>query len=1230
MERRVTRVLASSLAAVLVALTVTPGALAVTPERSAGAGAPAASMLATADDPVVPDPGYSDVDGTNTFFDDIAWLANEGITTGFPDGSFQPSGTVTRQAFAAFLFRLDGQTGGGACTGAAPFPDVAQANPFCSEIAWLSTQGIAAGYADGGFHPSALISRQAMGAFLYRYDHTSGDTTACLSDAGPFPDVPADVVFCEAVRWMSSVGPQPIATGYADGGFHPTSPISRQAMAAFLHRYRAHTPAPFDTFQYELHEGTVEVAHGDVLSIARRTVVDPTYDADGNMLTAPEYEWDVTLAAGATAPNVGDGFFLQPGLALLPDGLAGRVTDRSADGDGVISLVVAQDDLDYLFDYLHIAGAGAIPDDAYAATVADLNGASSTGSEVGALGVLGSAEYIPQAIQPAGNVLGIHCEDTGTGADLASLKTEFSFGGVTNRHWDKDIELGWKVVNKRIRFTFSGDLVVTSKWTLEGPAGKVSAECTPPSSWFNAVRMIIPVGEGITIGISPYFKFGGSIEGSLTQQDKYSFTKGFDASLFGGLKLINDLSEETSYTAGQVGITAFAEVGIQLDVGILSIAGIFGKFGLRASVDAYFKYEQLEPNQLCAEEKVGITGSLGVFVDIKVARWEYVPDVLDGELDFWKSPWPKCITLSTGGTSGGDSGPPSGGGSGFSNTPPTPDPSWSPPAGSGPSAPTVPQRFEQAITDANDAIAAVARARVAANDALAYANVAVSVAGSDPDPAAAAAALVDQGTALLARVDAAESAANAARAAAIAANTLPRADDASSDAWDAELAAGGIVVDATALERAIQNLLYDILPWGPKGDPTPFGGASGAVWSFGPGDIHTWGDPDRVPYLNPVRVPDIPLAASMAVSDSGTRLVGRDGTVWTWAFGSQPTQVAGLSSIEKAFVCGEQTYAVTAGGDLYGWGVDDGVTEILGDGGTSDTDSGVPISGVSNVAQLECDYLGDVAVRTDSGEVWVWGPNAYGHLDGNQGGGAIVLPLQISGIDDAIDVALGPNDTCVVRSDGTVWCWGNSMATVDTDPYNPDYSLGLWEWRSVPTQIVRVSDAVDVVMGINTWYVRTSAGDVWAWGLNYGGRLGDGTTGDRMVPIKIAGISDVAEIKAQWDSRNSGNVYALKTDGTVWDWGDYASGLGQGTMHGAYEPAQVPRIDGIVKLDVTYGNVYALDSGGTLWFWGDATDMAAVGYDRAYTDVSMPMAVTHVDNVGDFAAAWYRLYLWAH
>lgn len=113
---------------------------------------------------------FTDVPPGHAFFDEISWLGQTGITTGYVDGSFRPTGPVDRQAMAAFLYRLAGEPDGGdpVCS-VAPFPDVAVDATFCGEIAWLAMRGITTGYTDGTFRPLEVVARQAMAAFLYRF-----------------------------------------------------------------------------------------------------------------------------------------------------------------------------------------------------------------------------------------------------------------------------------------------------------------------------------------------------------------------------------------------------------------------------------------------------------------------------------------------------------------------------------------------------------------------------------------------------------------------------------------------------------------------------------------------------------------------------------------------------------------------------------------------------------------------------------------------------------------------------------------------------------------------------------------------------------------------------------------------------------------------------------------------------------------------------------------------------
>jgi hypothetical protein len=105
---------------------------------------------------------------THPFFGEIEWLVAADVAGGFADGRFRPGASVSRQAMAAFLYRLAGSPAF-ASPAAATFPDVPRGHPFFREIEWLSARGVAGGYDDGRFRPGASVSRQAMAAFLKRF-----------------------------------------------------------------------------------------------------------------------------------------------------------------------------------------------------------------------------------------------------------------------------------------------------------------------------------------------------------------------------------------------------------------------------------------------------------------------------------------------------------------------------------------------------------------------------------------------------------------------------------------------------------------------------------------------------------------------------------------------------------------------------------------------------------------------------------------------------------------------------------------------------------------------------------------------------------------------------------------------------------------------------------------------------------------------------------------------------
>lgn len=123
---------------------------------------------------------FKDVRPGSAFFKEISWLSATGVANGWSDNTYRPMASVNRDAMAAFMYRLAGSPKFTAPK-KSPFVDVRTDNPFYMEISWLAAQGISTGW-DGAkgtktFRPTQPVKRDAMAAFMYRFDQKGYEFT---------------------------------------------------------------------------------------------------------------------------------------------------------------------------------------------------------------------------------------------------------------------------------------------------------------------------------------------------------------------------------------------------------------------------------------------------------------------------------------------------------------------------------------------------------------------------------------------------------------------------------------------------------------------------------------------------------------------------------------------------------------------------------------------------------------------------------------------------------------------------------------------------------------------------------------------------------------------------------------------------------------------------------------------------------------------------------------------
>ena len=422
--------------------------------------------------------------------------------------------------------------------------------------------------------------------------------------------------------------------------------------------------------------------------------------------------------------------------------------------------------------------------------------------------------------------------------------------------------------------------------------------------------------------------------------------------------------------------------------------------------------------------------------------------------------------------------------------------------------------------------------------------------------------------------------------------------------------------------------------------------SNGTLWTWGfQGDSGQLGHGDAVNKSSPVQVGDLSDWSTVAMGSlsGGAAAIKTDGTLWTWGDGangvtghgnttkySSPVKVGSLTDWSTISAGWKSMLATKTDGTIWGWGLNQ--NGVLGDGTTVTRSSPVQVGSLTTWSKVSTSSTNSAAVKTD-GTLWSWGDNQFGML-GQGNTTYLSSPVQVGSLTTWTSVGVGTNILFSVKTDGTIWgCGFNGVGELglnDTANRSSPVQVGsLTDWSSFPTSRGYGGDATKIIktdkslwawgnqatgsLGINSnidvssptqvggatdWQfvdgqmIGTSGGirkinnaggyALWTWGRNNYGQLGQNNTTNTSSPIQLGTLNDWSHIAVG----SPPNVAAIKTDGTLWTWGNNTYGqLGQNDTVHRSSPAQIGNLSDWSSADG--GNHFLLiKTDGTLWAMG--------------------------------------------
>lgn len=316
--------------------------------------------------------------------------------------------------------------------------------------------------------------------------------------------------------------------------------------------------------------------------------------------------------------------------------------------------------------------------------------------------------------------------------------------------------------------------------------------------------------------------------------------------------------------------------------------------------------------------------------------------------------------------------------------------------------------------------------------------------------------------------------------------------------------------------------------------------SDGSLWAWGYNGYVQLGDGTAVNKNTPVPIATAVPWQAVSAGQNYNVALKTNGTIWAWGtnnygeigngtsntFILSPIQIGVATDWVKIMAGHTHTLALKNNGTLWAWGSNN--NSQLGDGTNVNRTTPIPIGTATDWLSISPGYTHSLAIKTD-GTLWGWGSNANGELgDGTNTGKSV--PVQIGTDNNWVAVSTGQYHSKGIKADGTLWTWGRGIFGLHGDGTGSD-NTGFN--KSSPVQIGTATNWQAVSAGFETVTALKTDGSLWVWGKNNYGQVGDGTFVTRNIPVQNTTAVNCVAL-----SQGMGfHDVAIHANGQLWTWG---------------------------------------------------------------------------------------------